>query len=382
MFRLGIERIDEYAHCFEGKRLGMITSASGTDQALQSSVSMFHDRFPLVALYGPEHGVRGAVGAGEIVEGMQIDAPTGLPVYSLYRKDSQHFTPEMLDLVDTLVYDIQDLGLRFYTYVSTLLYAMEDCAKAGKELIVLDRPNPLGGMVIEGGMMDASLHSFVGSYPMPIRYGLTAGEFALMANEEQKIGCQLTVVPMAGWTRDLFFKDLGYPFLMPSPSIPHFENAVLYAGTCLLEGTNLSEGRGTADPFALIGAPFIDGYALCEAVKGFDLAGVIVTPATFTPTASKHAHQTCQGVHLHLTDPFRYPAVEMAIRLIDHIRTTYPDDFAFLGIPDDFDHPMMDLLTGSTAMRMGEPIEALLSSWKQQSEDFARYSKRYWLYAR
>lgn len=380
MFALGIERVEAYPEVFRGKRLGMILSPSGTDRQLRLSADVLGAQADLRALYGPEHGVRGAAEAGEIVEGVERDRRTGLPVYSLYRKDSKRLTEDMVRGVDALVYDIQDLGLRFYTYVSTLLYALEDCARFDKELIVLDRPNPLGGLRVEGGLLKKGFESFVGSYDMPVRYGLTAGEFAHMANEERKIGCRLTVIPMRGWRRDMLFPELGYPFLMPSPAIPHFSNAMHYAGTCLFEGTNVSEGRGTADPFALIGAPYIDADALCSAAREKNWPGLLVTEAHFTPTASKYAGELCHGVHLHLTDARAYEAVRVAAELMDAIRRMYPESFAFNPPAGEEARPMIDLLSGGSELREGMPADVLLNQWRQQSEAFARRARPYWLY--
>lgn len=380
MLQLGIERISQYPELFRGKRLGVIVSPSGTDRTLRSSADRLRERYDVRALYGPEHGVRGAALAGEVMEGTARDKRTGLAVYSLYRKDSKHLTEDMLADVDALVYDIQDLGLRFYTYVSTLLHVMEDCARFGRELIVLDRPNPLGGARVEGGLLEEGFESFVGSYEMPIRYGLTAGEFARMANAERKIGCALHIIPMTGWGREQLFYELGYPFLMPSPSIPHFSNALLYAGTCLFEGTNVSEGRGTSDPFALIGAPYIDAEALCDGISRRSLPGVLFTPAYFTPTAGKHRGEACEGVHLHLTDAKAYSAVRTALELMERIRDMYPERFAFLPPAEDQTRPMIDLLSGSAALREGEPVEELLKRWEGQSQTFVERASAYRLY--
>lgn len=380
MFELGVERISKFPGVFKGKRLGLLTSASGVDQKLRAASSILHALYPLCALYGPEHGIRAAADAGECVEGVSRDKETGLPVYSLYCKDSKRFTEEMLSSVDAVVYDIQDLGLRFYTYVSMLLYAMEDCARFGKELIVLDRPALLGGLRIEGGFPEPSCESILASYPMPIRYGLTAGEFAHMANVEKKIGCHLTVIPMADWERQKLFPELRYPFIMPSPSIPRFDNALLYAGTCLFEGTNLSEGRGTSDPFALIGAPYIDAFTLTRAVQSLKMEGVLVTPAFFTPTASKYAGTPCQGIHLHLTNATEYPATEAGLVILNIVRELYPKAFNFVAPSEEGELPMIDLLSGSNAIRLGFPQSELLAQWRADSERFRRQSEPYLLY--
>ena len=231
----GLDHLADAAPWLKGRRLGLITSTSGVTRMLTSGIDAIHAQFPLTALFGPEHGVRGDHDAGATVE-TYTDPATRLPVYSLYRKDSQHMTPEMLDLVDTVIYDIQDIGARFYTYISTLLYVMRDCAAAGKELVVLDRINPLGGKV-EGGLLQPGFESFVGAYPLTTRYGLTPGEFARLANEEQHIGCQLHVLPVLGWKREMLFPETGLYWMMPSPAIPNFETALLYPGTCLTEPT-------------------------------------------------------------------------------------------------------------------------------------------------
>lgn len=381
MLRLGIERIGEFSGCFSGRRLGMITSVSGADQRLRSSVEIFRQRYPLAALYAPEHGIRGAADAGETLEDEpEADAATSLPVFSLYRGDGQRLTEAMVEGVDALVYDIQDLGLRFYTYCSTLAYALEDCARYGKELVVLDRPAPLGGLRVEGGLLKKGFESFVGCYDLPVRYGLTAGELAQMLNAEKRLGCALSVVPMSGWRRSMLFPELGYPFLMPSPSIPNFHNALLYAGTCLFEGTNLSEGRGTSDPFALLGAPFIDARRLCAAVERLQLPGLIATPATFTPTAGKYAGEGCQGVHLHLTDAEAYPAVEAGVLMLDAVRSLYPERFAFRPPEKQGARPMIDLLSGGDELRDGVPVRTLLENWRSQSAAFITRSLPYRLY--
>lgn len=246
----GIDRYQEYSGLFQGKRVGLITSPSGMDREFRSAISLLNDICDLRALFSPEHGVRGSMGAGELVDAYE-DPYTKIPVYSLYRKDSKRLTSEMLDLVDLVVYDIQDVGCRYYTFIYTMLYALEDCAKAGKEFVVLDRINPLGGSVTEGNILPKEFESFVGAYPLCMRYGLTVGEFARMANEEQGWNAKLTVVPCQGWKRGMLFPETGRPWIAPTMGIPRFETALLYPGACLLEGTNLSEGRGTTAPFEI-----------------------------------------------------------------------------------------------------------------------------------
>lgn len=373
----GLDHLADAAPWLRGRRLGLITSTSGVTRTLTPGIDAIHSRFPLTALFGPEHGVRGDHDAGATVE-TYTDPATGLPVYSLYRKDSQHMTPEMLDLVDTVIYDIQDIGARFYTYISTLLYVMRDCAAAGKELVVLDRINPLGGK-IEGGMLQPGFESFVGVYPLTTRYGLTPGEFARLANEEQHIGCTLHVLPVQGWRRKMLFPETGLTWMMPSPAIPHFETALLYPGVCLAEATNLSEGRGTSAPFELIGAPFINGAALTTRMNALKLPGVAFTAAYFTPSASKHTNQRCEGVHIHLTDTKAFDTIRTGTALLYAIREMYSAAFA-LRQPEN-EHALLPInrLTGSDVLAGEWPdFDALMTRWERESAAFkARAAKAY-----
>lgn len=380
MVRYGIDLAPGKPEIFRGKRLGLLTSVSGANSQLESSISVLHEAFGLCALFGPEHGVRGNRDAGMPVDSNQ-DAETGLPVFSLYRKESKRFTEEMLQGVDAVIYDIQDLGTRFYTFVTSLFYTLQDCANYKKELILLDRPNPLGGTIVEGNILKEEYMSFVGGYPMPIRYGLTAGEFALMANAEMKIGCRLTVLPVEGWKRQELFSDIGNLWMMPSLGIPRFDSALFYPGTCLIEGTNVSEGRGTSCPFELIGAPYIHGERLAQAMNLKHLPGVIFTPAWFTPTASKHAGTACGGVHLHLTNRSSYRAVETGVELLFTIREMYEKEFAFLPPYKEETRPFITLLAGcADFISPDADKKKILQGFIKDSEKFKTCSAKYHLY--
>jgi uncharacterized protein YbbC (DUF1343 family) len=276
----GIDRIEQYGRIFREKRIGLITSPSGLDKNFKSTINLFYEKFHLTALFSPEHGVRGDMEAGAIVEEYE-DPYIHIPVYSLYRKNSKRLTGEMLEKVDLVVYDIQDVGARYFTFISTMLYAMEECASQGKEFAVLDRINPLGGVTVEGNILSESFQSFVGAYPVCMRYGLTIGEFAQMANSELDLRCSLEVIPCSGWDRSMMFPDTDRLWVMPSMGIPRFETALLYPGTCLFEGTNLSEGRGTTCPFEIIGAPFIEPENLAAAMNAKKLPGIIFRPVYF-----------------------------------------------------------------------------------------------------
>lgn len=373
----GIDRIAQHEAVFRGKRLGLITSASGMDSHLRSTIQILHSVYGLSALFGPEHGVRGDRDAGELVDGYTDDA-TGLPVYSLYRADGKRLTSEMLDKVDAVVYDIQDVGARFYTFISTMLYAMEDCARCDKEFIVLDRPNPLGGKT-EGGVLQPEFFSFVGCCALPTRYGLTAGELATMLNDTRHIGCRLTVIPCEGWRREMLFPETGKVWIMPSLGLPRFETALMYPGMCLFEGTNISEGRGTACPFEIIGAPFVPEQQLCGYMNAQQLPGVLFSPVYFKPTSSKHAGQLCRGIHTHITDIHAFEPVRTGWLLLDAIRQMCPE-FAFLPAPKEGGRQFIELLGGHDLLSAGADVKLLLQQAQQQSELFARKAQSYHLY--
>lgn len=376
----GIDRLDEYKTLFKGKRLGFITSPAAVDKNLVSSIQILHEKYKLTALFGPEHGVRGDCDAGAEVATYN-DPYTGVPVYSLYRKDSKRLSEEMLFGIDAVVYDIQDVGARFYTFISTLLYTLEDCARYDKELIVLDRLNPLGGEAVEGNLLDERFKSFVGCYPLCIRYGLTAGELAIMMNKERNIGCRLSVVPCEGWRRDMLFNETGNIFMMPSLGIPKFETALLYPGTCLIEGTNLSEGRGTSCPFEIIGAPFIDSQRLCDEMNLKKLGGVRFTPAFFTPTASKHSGERCGGIHLHLTSYKEYEPVKTGIELLEAVKRLYPDDFLFLPALKENGRPFISLLFGNDAFeKEGLDKDKLINTMQADAIAFVNRKKDFHIY--
>lgn len=376
----GIDRPEVWTKLLKGKRVGLLTAASGFDAGLCRTVDrMLMEGVHLTALFGPEHGIRGAAFAGDDVD-TTIDPRTGLTVYSLYRKDSKRFTENMVKDVDVIVYDIADVGVRFYTYITTLLYTVEDCARFNKPLVVLDRINPLGGITLEGGALQPDCHSFIGDYDIPIRYGLTAGEFAMMANAEQRFGCDLTVVEVQGWRRNQLHCDTGLPWIPPSPALQHFENALLYPGTCLLEGANVSEGRGTADPFALIGSPYIDGECLSEAMNDQRLRGVRFLPTAFTPTDRKYQGILCSGVKILLKDAHACEPVTVGLTLLDTIRALWPDSFAFLPPGTEFSLPAIDLLSGGHQLRKGQSGQEYLTEAQTACETFAKRSRPYQLY--
>lgn len=380
MMSNGIDQVEAYAGLFKGKRLGLITAPTGLAADFRSTIDILHERFELAAMFSPEHGVRGDLAAGALVD-TYVDPATGVPVYSLYRKDSKRLTQEMLDAVDMVVYDIQDVGTRYYTFIYTMLYALEDCAKAGKPFVVLDRVNPLDGATVEGNVLKEGFASFVGNYPLAVRYGLTAGEVATMANAEQGWNAELYVVPCDGWKREMTFSDLGRAWIPPSMGIPRFHTALLYPGTCLFEGTNLSEGRGTTAPFELIGAPFVDAERLAREMNAKKLPGAYFRPSYFKPTFSKHEGELCRGVYVHVLDERALRPVELGAWLLFTVKRLIGEAFAFLPPVRENGRPFIDLLCGDSVYR-DEPVDvpALLERFREESRAFAERKRAFHLY--
>ncbi len=375
----GIDRIDRYSHLFERKRLGLITGPTGLNKQLKSTVDLFSERYDLKALYSPEHGVRGNLQAGAHVD-TYVDEGTGITVYSLYG-DHRKPVPEMLKDIDVLVMDIQDIGSRYYTYLYTMSYCMEACAQNDKRFVYLDRINPIGGVEVEGGILDAKYASFVGMYPIPPRYGLTAGELAMFFNREFDIGCELEVVKAEGWTRDMYFKDTDLLWVNPSPNMTSMDTAILYNGTCLFEGTNISEGRGTTRPFEMIGAPWLDPYRLADRMNSLSLAGVLFRPVFFEPAFSKHKGQLCRGVQVHITDYRAVRPLEIGIRLLYAIMDADPGQFEWIPPHRENGRCFIDLLAGGEDVRLRRyEADGLLEKWRGESLRFKARKERYHLY--
>lgn len=375
MVLYGADRAQEYRNVFEG-RVALLTGPSGRTSDNRPTIDVLGQYCNLQLLLAPEHGVRGDKAAGALFED-EIDRESGLTVRSLYTKTSKRLSPETLSLFDTLVYDMADVGCRYYTFLTTLRYCMEDCAAAGKRLVVLDRPNPLGDRV-EGGLLQPEVMSFVGGYQMPVCYGLTCGELAVMMNEELDCHCDLQIVPCGGLTRQMTFRDWGHCWVMPSVGIPRFETALLYPGTCLIEGTNLSEGRGTADPFGILGAPFIQAEEFARRFRAMKLPGVEATPVYFTPTASKHQGVLCGGIQLHIMDEKALRPVELGVRLLDLLRRIYPNDFAFLPPVRQDGKRFISLLAGHREFENPNwNADTILARYEAESQAFRTRKMRY-----
>ena len=352
--RPGIDVLLEDPSPIAGKRIGLITNPTGvTSAGVPTWRALFESRdAKLVRLFGPEHGVDGGAIYMEAV-GNAIHPPTGLPAISLYGTTCQSLKPRPEDLagLDALVFDVADVGARYYTYAWTMMLAMEACAAAGLRLLVCDRPNPIGGAV-EGAPQEEALLSFVGMHPVSVRHGMTLGEMARLLAAEKNLDVDLVVSPVAGWAREMDFGRTGLPWVSPSPNIPSPRTALVYPGMCLLEGTNLSEARGTTRPFEMFGAPWLSAAAFADALNELELPGVAFVPVHFRPMFDKHAGETCGGALFHVTDPKRFRSFETGMRIVETARRLDPRRFAWRTEPYEFDpRPAIDLLTGSTRFR-------------------------------
>jgi uncharacterized protein YbbC (DUF1343 family) len=391
MVKLGVTRLLE---SLRGQRVGAILNPTSVDPGLRHLADLLHQApaVTLAALFGPEHGVRGDVQYLEDVGGA-VDPATGVPEHSLYGKDFASLTPrdEHLRGLDALVFDVQDVGSRYYTYLATMGLAMQAAARRKLRFVVLDRPNPIGGVSVEGGVVHPGFESFVGLWPVAARHGLTAGECARLLNAPVEqggcgFGCDLQVVEMEGWRREMLHPQTGLPWVMPSPNMPTVDTALVYPGMCLLEGTNLSEGRGTTRPFELWGAPWLDGARLADALAAENLPGVRFRPCAFTPTWDKHRGARCHGVQIHVTDARALQPVRLGAACIVHARAQDPGQFRWRTEKYEFvEHlPAIDLLTGSSAFRSGvdagRSVAELCAPWEQERDAFLARRTPFLLY--
>lgn len=363
----GADAVARKGFDFQGK-CGLITNHTGVLRDLSSTVDMLKEHCNLTALFGPEHGVRGDVQAGENIVSY-TDKKTGLPIYSLFGDDISE-SEKILASLDTVIFDIQDVGARFYTYAYTMTDTMKLCAEHGVKYVVLDRPNPIGGIKIEGTILDRRFSSFVGRFPTPTRCGLTIGEFAVMMNETENIGCDLTVIPIDGWKRGMYYDDTDLVFIQPSPNIPTVDTALVYIGTCIFEETNLSEGRGTTRPFEMIGAPWLDSAAVIESMG--QQKGVILRECSFTPTFSDYKDAFCRGIQLHITDRDDFSPFEVGIRLLDTIRRTHSEF--------EISPSIVNLIGTDDIFRPDFTVDSFIEREEQKCAEWQEFSKKWYLY--
>ncbi len=367
-------------------RLGLIAHPASVTSGLTHAVdAILGAGYDLRAIFGPQHGARGEKQDNMIESDDYTDPVTGLPVHSLYGEVRKP-TPEMLDGLDALLFDLQDVGVRVYTFVWTMALAMEACGAAGIRFVVLDRPNPIGGLKREGPVLRAGYESFVGLHPLPLRHGLTCGEVARWLTRECGIACDLDVVRADGWERLMSWADTGLPWVMPSPNLPTPESCLVYPGMVLLEGTNLSEGRGTTRPFELFGAPWLDPTALTTRLARARLPGVAFRPCHFEPTFQKHAGRLCGGAQLHVTDPGTFEPVRTAVEILVAAHALAPHDFTWREPPYEYEEtlPPIDILWGNARLRegvqQGDSADEILAGVEAELEGFATPVKRHLLY--
>lgn len=365
--------------------LGLIVNSSSVNARLIHTITIFQDAgYKISAIFAPEHGLWSS-SQDQIKENGFFDRHTKTKVYSLYGKTKKP-TRAMLEEVDAMVFDVQDIGSRYYTFIWTMALAMEACLEYKKPFIVLDRPNPIKGTAIEGAVLDAKFRSFVGLYPIPIRHGMTSGEVAVFLKKWYFIKLKLDVIKMQDWHRDMWYDDTGLPWVMPSPNMPTLDTAIVYPGMCLLEGTNLSEGRGTTRPFEIFGAPWIDPYRLKQVVDKEDLPGLFLRPLFFKPTFHKYQQENCGGLQIHVMDRNSFKPVLTCVAIIKAIRHFYPRRFSWRRPPYEDERRLLpfDILAGTDTLRndieSDAPLGKIWARWQGQIRDFQKRRKPCLLY--
>ena len=382
--KTGIDVLEEKGfNYFRNERVGVIINPSSVNRNLECASRIFlKNNIKVTSLFSPEHGVKGELQDQEKCLSFK-DEKTSIPVYSLYGK---HLAPDkgMLKDMDTIIFDIQDVGARFYTFIWTMELAMEKAGQYNKRFVVLDRPNPINGLDIEGPLLEEDYESFVGLFPIPVRHGMTVGELALMFKKELSIGVELEVIKMEGWERALWFDETGLNWVLPSPNMPTPDTATVYPGMCLLEGTNISEGRGTTKPFEFFGAPWLDSKLVLDEIKV--LSGCKLRPLYFKPLWSKYKGETCEGFQLHITDRKKFKPVITALEIIHTVRKTHPQDFKWRKPPYEFEEKKFpfDILVGNpTTRKMIEEnysIEDIEEACNEGLEEFKKTREKYLLY--
>jgi uncharacterized protein YbbC (DUF1343 family) len=384
--QLGCERLLA-SHALDGKRVGLVCNPASVDAGIRHVADRFaeHPQAPLAALFGPQHGFRSDVQDNMIETRHGQDEVRRVPVYSLY-SETREPTAAMLAGLDALVIDLQDVGSRIYTFIYTMANCLIAARKHRVKAIVCDRPNPIGGVGVEGPMLMRGYESFVGQYPIPMRHGMTMGELARLFNAEFGIGADLEVIPMEGWRRETYFDATGLPWVMPSPNMPTLDTAVVYPGSVLFEGTNVSEGRGTTRPFEIVGAPWAMAERFADGMNRAGLPGVRFRPVVFEPTFQKHARTACGGCQMHVIDRPAFRPVETGVALLAAFRAADPGRFRWRDPPYEYepDKQPIDILAGSSELR--EQIEAGVSardiarSWKPAVDAFSKTRERFLIY--
>jgi uncharacterized protein YbbC (DUF1343 family) len=386
--RLGVERLlEEQPQAIKGSRIGLICNQASVNHHFEHVADLFanHSAVDLRVLFGPQHGIRGDVQDNMIETGHATDRKTGLPVYSLY-SETREPTESMLKDVDTIVFDMQDVGCRIYTFVYTMANCMRAARQYRKRVVVCDRPNPINGVGVAGNILDPEFASFVGQFPIPTRHGMTPGELALLFNDHFNIGCELEVISLDGWSRELWLDETDTPWVLPSPNMPTIDSATVFPGTVHFEGTQMSEGRGTTKPFELIGAPYIDPDQYADHLNNLGLTGVYFRACVFQPTFQKHAKVSCGGVQVHVTDRDAFEPVSAGIAMVKAAFDLYPDEFRWKEAPYEyvFDKNPFDVISGTDEIRkafeQGTALEEIIEGWQEPLQGFLETRKKYLLY--
>lgn len=386
--RVGLEiLLSDRFELLAGKRVGVIVHAASVNHRLQDTLSLFSEcpDIHLTTAFGPQHGLWGQTQDNMIEWTTFTDSRRGIPVYSLYGEVRKP-TAEMLSRIDALVFDLQDVGSRYYTFIHTMALAMEACGELGKEFIVLDRPNPINGLDVEGPVLDPRFKSFVGLHPIPVRHGLTVAELAAYLNSECGIGCDLKLVPLEGWNRSDYADELDFPWVLPSPNMPSVETALVYPGMCLFEGTNVSEGRGTTLPFELSGAPWVDPRALVDLLDSFQLPGVKFRPTSIQPTFQKWQGELLGGVQVHVLDRALFKPFLCGLAMIMAYRELGGAAFRWKEPPYEYEYQLLpfDILCGTDQIRKmieaGTALSQIERSWQLELRSFLERRQNYLLY--
>ncbi|MCE5339791.1 MAG: DUF1343 domain-containing protein [Planctomycetaceae bacterium] len=378
--RTGLDNVNSYQHIFQGKRIGIIANHTACDSNGRFITDVFRQMpgVKVTALFGPEHGFAGTAADGKKIEDSLADG--NIPVYSLYGENNKP-TAEMLENVDVLVFDIQDIGSRYYTYISTMALSMESAAANGKTFVVLDRPNPINAVNVQGDVLDINFSTFVGLYPIATRHAMTAGELAKMFNGEHWLKdnaqAKLIVIPMTHCRRSYWYDQTGLKFINPSPNMTSVDAAAVYTGTCLIEGTNISEGRGTDNPFLVFGAPWIDAQKLTAELNKINLPGLKFVPKELTPTASKFKDEKCFGCEIIITNRNKMDSFYTGVAIVDTIARMYPENF-------EWKIKHFDRLCGTDIIRKAiekrQPVAELRKQWRKEISEFNKIRKRYLIY--
>ncbi len=388
MIKIGIEQLCQSApDSLAGKKLGLLCNQSSTDRWFRHSRDLLHQAFPgqLTCLFSPQHGFYSEKQDNMIESDHVVDPESGLQVFSLYGETRRPY-PAMFENIDVLLVDLIDVGTRVYTFIWTVVYCLEVAAETGVKVMVLDRPNPIGGHLVEGNLLQPDCASFVGMCGIPMRHGLTIGELALYCNREMEVNARLEVVQLNGWNRNMLFPQTGFPWVFPSPNMPSFSTALVYPGQVIWEGTNVSEARGTTLPFELFGAPFIDHREVMAFLEATELPGCYLRPLLFEPTSGKWAESSCRGFQIHVTEPDFFKPYRTSLALLQALLHLYPEEFVYKKPPYEyeFERLPMDLIIGDqrvrTALEQGVPLLEIEQSWTGELEGYLNSCHSVFLY--